>query len=429
MRVVVIGAGAVGLCSAYYLAGAGADVTVLDERDVGGGASRHNAGWVVPSMSGPVPAPGVVLQSLRWMLKRDSPLYIRPSLDPAFIRFMTSMLRNCNEHDFDRGMRATLELNRRTFELFDQLSRDGLSFEHHKEGLLLAFTDEHNLQEHEAELSHAAELGAGQAITLTAAEARYEVPLLSHSVVGAIDCPTERFLNPDSFIDALAAGCRARGVTIRTGQAVRTVETSRTGVVTAVGGIDRWAADAFVIATGAWSATTLRLFGSNLPIQAGKGYGFDIPKNDSTISRALYLSEAKVALTPLNGHTRLAGTMGFGGLDEKVDDTRAHGIITSARRYLSGWPEDPVPKAWSGLRPMTPDGLPFIGFLPNHDNVVIAAGHAMLGITLSPVTGNIVRKLLIQGRTPLEAAPFQPDRFSGKTRRSDQVPQAPQGLS
>ena len=417
MRVVVIGAGAVGLSSAYYLAGAGADVTVLDARDTGGGASRRNAGWIVPSMSGPVPAPGVVLQSLRWMLKRDSPLYIRPSLDPAFIRFMASMLLHCNEHDFDQGMRATLELNRRTFELFDQLAKDGLSFEHHEKGLLLAFTDERNLQEHEAELSHAAGLGADPAITLNAAEARSEVPLLSDSVVGAIECPTERFLNPDSFIDALAAGCRARGVTIHTNQAVRAVETSRTGVVTAVNGIERWSADAFVIATGAWSAPILRQFGSSLPIQAGKGYGFDIPKDDSTIERALYLSEAKVAVTPLNGHTRLAGTMGFGGMDEAVDDKRANGIITSARQYLSGWPGEQGLRAWSGLRPMTPDGLPFIGLLPNHDNVVIATGHAMLGITLAPVTGNIVSELLIEGRTPLEAIPFRPDRLLPKTRR------------
>jgi D-amino-acid dehydrogenase len=411
MHVVIIGAGAVGLCSAYYLAGAGADVTVLDARDVGGGASRRNAGWIVPSMSGPVPAPGVVLKSLRWMLQRDSPLYIRPSLDPAFIRFITSMLRHCNDQDFDRGMRATLKLNRRTFELFDQLEKDGLSFEHHKQGLLLAFTDEHNLQAHETELQHAAKLGAGPAITLTAAEARSEVPMLSDSVVGAIDCPTERFLSPDSFLDALADGCRARGVTIQTGQTIRAIEKSTTGVVTAVGGIDRWAGDAFVIATGAWSGDLLRKFGSRLPIQAGKGYGFDIPTTDSTVARALYLSEAKVALTPLNGHTRLAGTMGFGGMDERVADRRAHGIVTSARHYLSGWPGGPVPRAWSGLRPMTPDGLPYIGLLPNHDNVVIATGHAMLGITLSPATGDIVRELLIEGHTPLEAVPFRPDRL------------------
>lgn len=416
MHVVIIGAGAVGLCSAYYLAGAGADVTVLDARDVGAGASRRNAGWIVPSMSGPVPAPGVVLRSLRWMLRRDSPLYVRPSLDPAFIRFMTSMLRHCNEQDFDRGMRATLALNRRTFELFDRLEKDGLSFEHHREGLLLAFTDEQNMHAHEAELRHAAELGAGPAITLTATEARSEVPMLSGSVVGAIDCPAERFVHPDSFIDALAAGCRARGVAIHADQTIRTVETSGTGVVTAVGGTGRWAGDAFVVAAGAWSGVLLREFGSRLPLQAGKGYGFDIPATGPTVARALYLSEAKVALTPLNGLTRLAGTMGFGGMDERVVDRRSNGIITSARHYLSGWPGGPVPRAWSGLRPMTPDGLPYIGLLPDHHNVVIAAGHAMLGITLSPVTGDIVRELLIDGHTPPAAAPFRPDRVLRRPR-------------
>ncbi len=411
MRVVVVGAGAIGLCSAYYLAGAGADVTVLDARSVGGGASRRNAGWVVPTMSGPVPAPGVVLKSLRWMLRNDSPLYVRPSIDPTFIRFMASMMRHSNEHDFDRGMRATLALNNRTYELFDELETAGVAFEHHRKGLLLTFMDDQNLREHEAELRLAAELGVGSPTMLTAGEARREVPMLSRAVVGAIDCPTERFLDPDSFIDAMATACRARGVAIHVGQIVEAIETTSTGHATAVDGTARWEADAFVIAAGAWSHSIFKSLGARLPVQAGKGYGFDIPGPEMGSSRALYLSEAKVAVTPLNGRTRLSGTMAFGGMDETVKEQRASGIVTSTRRYLSGWPELPTPRAWSGLRPMTPDGLPIIGRIPGHDNVIAATGHAMLGITLSPITGSIVQQTLLDGRIPIEATPFLPDRF------------------
>jgi D-amino-acid dehydrogenase len=410
VRVLVIGAGAVGLSSAYFLAAEGADVTVIDMRGIGGGASRRNAGWVVPSMSGPVPAPGMLLKSLRWMTKRSSPLYIKPTLDPGAVRFLLAMLRHCNPQDFEAGLRHLVALNARTFELFDLLQDRGLVFEFHRQGLLQVFTDREALHEHAEELRLSEELGAGPSAVLSAQAARAEEPLLGHGVIGAISSPEERYLDPDGFVDALADACQRMGVKIHAGERATDAEFGTDGIVRAVRGQSRWEADAFVVATGAWTSDLALTFGQRLPVRAGKGYGFDVP-TAGAVRTALYLAEAKVAVTPLEARVRLAGTMEFGAMNEDVDPVRAGGILESARRYLSGWPSGPTPRPWAGLRPMTPDGLPILGRLTHHHNVIVAAGHAMLGITLAPVTGDIVREMVLHDRTPSEATPFRPDRF------------------
>jgi len=362
-------------------------------------------------MSAPVPAPGVVGKSIRWMTKRDGPLYVRPTLDLAFLRFMGDMLRHAKAEDFDRGLRRTLALNARTLALFDQMAAEGLQFEQHTRGILMVFKDDEDLEAHIRELAIARELGVGSFTLLTGPEARSEVPRLSRQVLGAIDLPTERFLDPDEYVDALAVACLARGVKIESGERVNSFEVDSRGVLRAAHGSRRWDADSFVIAAGAWSGQLFRSLGVRLPLQAGKGYGFDMVGSHQVGERGLYLSEAKVAITPLGGRTRLAGTMAFGGLDESVDPRRAGGILTSARAYLSGWPEATTAQAWSGLRPMTPDGLPMIGLVPGFENLVVATGHAMSGITLSPVTGSVVERVVMTGEAPEEALPFDPRRF------------------
>ncbi|MGW5449504.1 NAD(P)/FAD-dependent oxidoreductase [Streptomyces asiaticus] len=414
MRVLVIGAGAIGLSCAYFLARRGATVTVADPRGPGGGASRRNAGWVVPSMSAPVPAPGTVVKSLRWTLRRDSPVHIRPSLDPAFARFMTAMLRRCNRADYAHGLHVTAELNRRTLELFDLLRADGVDFEHHRTGLLLAFLTEKSLHQHAEELAGLTRYGTPAPEVLSAGEARHTEPALSDAIVGAIRCPGEQHLDPDSFVDQLAAACRDRGVTFLREEVTDLDERDGTRIGAATGpGDTALRADAFVIAGGAWTPRLTGPLGFRLPLQAGKGYGFDFRPAPVRLRTATYLSEAKVAVTPLTSGIRLAGTMEFTGLDENVDTVRAGAIADSAGRYFRTWDTTAArPRAWAGLRPMTPDGLPAIGPVPGYDNVLVAAGHAMLGITLAPVTGHLVQRMLLDGTVPPEVEPFLPDRFA-----------------
>jgi D-amino-acid dehydrogenase len=412
MRVVVVGAGAIGLNCAYALERAGAEVTILDTAGVGAGASRRNAGWVVPTMSGPVPAPGIVLQSLRWMARSDSPLRIRPRLNAEFAGFMFQMLRNCNARQFEAGMSATLALNERTFELFDALAADGVPFESHRRGLYLLFKSEQKLAHHAEELETLARMGWDSSTVLDGRALRAAVPQASDDVVGGIDCPGERFIEPNSFVDGLAGVLAQRGVKICTQAEVSGVERGADGQVKAVIAGERWPADAFVVAAGAASGRVSSMFGGRVRIQPGKGYGFDLPSPAASFAKALYLAEGKVALTPFDDRVRLSGTMEF-GTDESVNEARADGILTTTRSYLSGWPASGSTensRAWSGQRPMTPDGLPVIGPLPGQPNVVVATGHAMLGITLSPVTGQLVSAMVLDRRVPAEAAAFRVDR-------------------
>jgi D-amino-acid dehydrogenase len=411
LKVVVIGAGAIGLCSAYYLTRAGAEVVLLDQRAPGAGASRRNAGWIVPSMSAPVSAPGVLGQSLRWMLRKDSPLYVRPSLDPDFLRFMAGMLRRCRTPTFERGIRNLVELNSRTFELFDELASDGVRFECHRDGVLQLFTTQKSLDSHAAELETIANLGGSSVEILDSRSVSQRLPHASDLVVGGIDCPEERYLDPDSFVDALALACREQGVEIESDERIENFQTDGIGRVTAATGRQRWAADKFVVATGAWSNQLLRPLLKHPPIQAGKGYGYDLQRTNTGPQRTVYLSEAKVAVTSLTNRVRIAGTMAFGGLDESIDKARASGMLSAARDYFVDWPPENDMVPWAGMRPMTPDGLPLIGPLRSHPNLIIATGHSMLGITLAPVTGDLVARTVMDGRTPSSALPFSVERF------------------
>jgi D-amino-acid dehydrogenase len=412
MRVVVIGAGAIGLCCAYYLAGAGAEVTVVDARQVGGGASRRNAGWVTPALSAPVPAPGVVGSALKWMLRRDSPLYVRPTLRPTFVRFMTAMLRNSTEERYATGLQHLVNLNLGTIDAFDELQRDGVSFEYHQSGLLSLFTVPAYLDHAAADSQQMQARGGTPAVARSAEWTQSHVPGVAARVIGALDAPAERFVDPNSFVDGLAAANRRLGVQLELDQRVQRVIPSP-GSVEMVTAERAWTADHCVIAAGVWTRTLARTFGVRLALEAGKGYGFDLPANPA-VPRALYLAEARVAITPLDSFTRVAGTMAFGGLDENVDARRARGILRSAESYFdpAAWPRsDGTERAWSGLRPMTPDGLPLIGRLPGQPSVTVATGHAMLGITLAPVTGRLVRDIVLDGALAADG-PFSPVRRS-----------------
>ncbi|MGC0362309.1 D-amino-acid dehydrogenase [Rhodococcus sp. 27YEA15] len=416
MRVTVIGAGSIGLCSALALAAEGASVQVVDSGVPGTGASSHNAGWVVPSMSAPVPAPGVMAKSLRWMLKPDSPLYIHPSPNPQFAAFMLRMLRNCTPSRFESGLKNLMALNERTFGLFDELERSGLRFENHRSGLVQLFRTQKSLDSHIDEMTQVRDLGGDDFEVLAREQVGDAIAGLSDSILGGIVCPRERFLDPAAFTASLITACTDLGVEFVDGTEV-SLSQDGSGRVVATGNGYTTTADHFVVAAGAWSGKAVRGLGYTLPLQAGKGYGFDVPSMFPPGTRASYLSEAKVAVTPLAASTRLAGTMGFGGLDERIHARRANGILTSAADYFDNWVAPTGAVAWTGLRPMTPDGMPIIGALPAHPTVTVATGHAMLGITLGPVTGDLVAGSVFGRPVPGYADPFRLERFGRSALR------------
>ncbi|MBQ1120487.1 FAD-binding oxidoreductase [Streptomyces sp. B15] len=413
---VVVGAGVIGLATAYRLARDGLAVTVVDAASEGAaGTSVHNAGWVVPIMSAPVPAPGMLGKAVRWMVRRDSPLYIRPSPRPEHVRFMVRMLRHCNPEDFAHGAEALTSLNERTLALFDEYEEDGVRFEHHRTGQLLVFTSRRTMEEYRAATAPMERIGH-TAVPLSGDELRDLEPALGKQVLTGLRCPRERHVDPVSLVRGLEDRCRGLGVRFLRDSRVTAVRSRGRAVDSVLAGGQEVEGDLFVLAAGAHTGPLARLAGHPLPIRPGKGYGFDDTSGAVTLRHSVYLGEAKVAVTPLSDRLRFAGTMEFGSFDGAVDPHRLRGIARSARTYLPGFPSAVQPHGWTGLRPMTPDGLPVVGPLPGKDNVLVAAGHSMLGVTLAPVTADLVSAHIAGGRrsagTAHTAAPFSPRRFT-----------------
>lgn len=407
--VVVLGGGVIGLTTAYHLAREGATVSLLDARATGQGASSVNAGWFVPAESMPVPGPGMVLKSLRWMLRPDSPLYIRPSLDPAFVSFMARMWRRCNSRDQRAGFAAHLRLAQDTASVLDEYRADGIDFEMHAAGLLMAFTDRSNLDHHVGSLDLVRRFGIEPQVLL-GDDVRVHEPLLSDRVRGGIYFPDERHLDPRALVAGLRRRLLELGVRIHEDQPVTAVHRLGQRVTAVSSSTERHAADAFVLATGGWTAAVSRLFGHRLPVRPGKGYSFDVPP--VPLRSATNLCDAKVALTPFSDRLRMAGTMEFGGLDEEVNTIRVQAISRAPGTYLRDWlPPDGVPPARAGIRPMTPDGLPVIGRLRDLDNAFVTSGHGMLGVTLAAGSAQAVTDLVIHDKSSDVLAPFDPCRF------------------
>lgn len=409
---IVLGGGAIGLASAYQLSRTGWDVTVIDKHEPGTKASGHNAGWLIPSMSVPVTAPGVIPQSLRWMLRKDSPVYVSPSFRPEFLGFMARMAASCTQNRYEQGSEILTAMSSTALSSIDELRADGVEFEMHEEALTMLFTDSQKLDHRVEELRLIeSELPGFSWREVNRTELDLFTPRLTSDVVAAIESRGDRSVDPLSFVRGLAAACTRAGVEIRVGNP-GTLVPGRDGQARVVVGRDVLEADKIIVAAGAWTNQVLAGIGTHVALQAGKGYGYDLPVSTSTPRGPIYLAEGKVAITPLDSKVRVSGTMGFGGLDESIDTTRAGGILTSLGSYFADWPDSATaPEPWTGLRPMTPDGVPIIGELPGYPQVIVATGHVMLGISLASVTGQIVTDIVNRTVTDDVVARLSPRRF------------------
>ncbi len=410
-HIAIIGGGVIGLTQAYDLARRGAQVTVIDQRTTGRGASTVNAGWVVPAEAAPVPAPGVIAQSMKWMLHRDSPLYIKPSLAPSHVRFMLGMWRRSNARDFRAGLAAQLALAAGTMEMLDEYTADGVSFEMHTDGLLLAYLSAEKLHHHAEHLDIPASFGLDSAILMGDA-VREREPALTDEVSGGIYFPSERHLDPGSLVAGLRARCGQLGVEFAENTRVTSVERRGDRIVAVRTDTERIPVDAVILAAGAWSGRAAGMFGADLPVRAGKGYAIDCNPVPVHLRTMVNLSDAKVAVTPLSNRLRLAGTMEFGPHDETVNEVRVAAILRAPAQYFRDWPADPTHVvAGAGMRPMTPDGLPIIGRLPGSVNSYVSTGHGMMGVTLAPGSAHAMSTLVLTGHSPRELLPFDARRF------------------
>jgi len=408
--VVVVGGGAVGLAIAEALTSRGAETIVVERGRCGGGASAGNAGWITPSLAIPVPGPGVIGESLRWLVNPSGPLWIRPSLSPAMLGWIARFIRGCSRSAYRRGLVALQGAGTLAGPAFDRLAERGVEFELHDEPLLYPAFEQAEFEHLLRVADELAQVGGHAPRRLSAAETVSVEPALGDGVVGGLIADGDSRVRPESLTAGLKRALEARGVQIREGEPVTalTGDRGRWVVQTSNGSLG---AGAVVLASGVDTVRLTAPLGTRLPIVAAKGYSRTYRPDPSGPRRAVYLEAPKVAISAYDGGVRVSGTLELGARGLALSSRRLAAITAGAQRAMPGWRMPPDPRDWAGMRSMSPDGLPLIGPVPGRPGLHVATGHATLGITLAPATGELVAGLLLAGtRDPLLAA-FDPARF------------------
>lgn len=408
---VIVGGGVVGLSTAYYLARRGHAVTVLDDRDLTTSASTGNAG-IIALGHPPMPRPGLVIQTLKWMLDARSPLYITPRLDPALIGWMWSFRSACRPAVFERSMQLLATLGKATASCFDEMLAEGIECDHRPHGWLEVYKTDAAREdvETDAELMRSAGYGVEHLDrdALHAAE-----PAFADDVRGGVRYRESFSIDPGAFLRGLADRCTAHGALVRDRTAVRRFvrDDGHLDAVETEDG-EHIEAETFVLAAGSWSTPLARALGVRVPMQAGKGYHVHVPSTDPPLRTASVCVEQHVAVTPMGDHLRLAGTVELSGLNLDLHQHRVAMLGASAREYLPGVDPTAASPGWCGLRPCTADGLPVVGWAPGLSNLFIATGHARMGMTLGPITGKLASEWMLDGRPSIDIAALDPKRFA-----------------
>ena len=415
MRVGIVGGGAIGLCTAYYLRKLGADPVLIESSKLGSGCSLGNAGWVFPSKSTPLAAPGLTLKSLKWMLRRDSPLHIKPSALPRLAPWLMRFRSFCNLADQKRGIAALAALNEATMERYDELAADGVQFEYSESGLLMAYHDfdEAEATRKEVELVAAAGVTSGTASCheLNEAELYEREPMLRSGFRFGLFLDEGRHVRPESVTAGLASSLRASGVEIHeavTATGFRSEKQRVTAIMTSKGDLE---VDAVVLAAGAHTGSLSRMVGCPIPLVAGKGYSVTIEQPTNQLRQPLLLGGAMIGLSPFKGALRFAGTMELSGINRRMDATRVRSIRRQVSRAVDIPEASEGGRAWVGMRPIVPDSLPVMGKLPSRENVYVNTGHQMSGITLAPSSGWALAGLMLEGKAGVELEAFSAERF------------------
>lgn len=410
-KVVVVGGGIVGLCCAYYLQKDGHQVTVIDKGNFQEGASYVNAGYLTPSHIIPLAAPAMLEKGIRWMFRSDSPFYIQPRWDMDLIRWGLRFISCCSLAHVEQSIQVIKDINLLSKELYEAMQQDSeFEFEMETKGLLMAYQT--TAVEHEEKRIMQRALAEGLAVKhLSPQEVFALQPEAPMQIEGAFWYQCDAHLHPELFMQRLKSFLETNGVSIMANAPVLSMESVDRKVKQLVLPKQKIEADVVVMATGAWSEKLLKPLGIKLPIQAGKGYRINV-RNTPKISYPALLMEAKVAVTPMQNYTRFGGTMELSGLNHKIKKRRVEAVAQGAMRFYKNLniPEQAIAEARCGLRPLSPDGLPFIGPHSRCENMILATGHAMMGWSLGPATGQLVAEMVANKKPSLNLAPFHPER-------------------
>ncbi|MEI9943307.1 MAG: FAD-dependent oxidoreductase [Chitinophagaceae bacterium] len=414
MNVTIIGGGVIGLCSAYYLRKEGHSVTVIERNDITDGCSFGNMGYISPSHFIPLATPGIVKQGMKWMLNSSSPFYIKPRLNWDMIRWGMTFWKNANTKTVKEHaphMSHLLQLSRH---LMDDLKKElPDSFDMMEKGCWMLYKNE-KTGVHEKHLAEQAATLGLKTVVCNAQEVQdYETEVEVNAAGGVLyldDC----HLNPAKFMRSLYNTLQKAGVKFWLNTIVTGFETSNGKVDTVITDKSSLHCEELIIANGSWMQQISKLLGVYVPLQPGKGYSVVYDGLERNLLYPSILVDDRVAITPINKWLRIGGTMELSGHNDKVLPKRVLALYKAFKKYYPSVniTEPNTSKAWFGYRPVTPDGLPYIGRHEKFNNLIYAGGHAMLGLSAAAATGKLVKEMISHQPLSISIDAFRPSRFS-----------------
>jgi D-amino-acid dehydrogenase len=409
--IIIIGGGIIGLCSAYYLQKEGHQVSIVDQSNLDSGASYVNAGYLSPSHLIPLSAPGVMKKGIKWMLNPSSPLYIKPRFELEFLKWAWAFNKSCNIKHVNKSIPLIKDIALLSQHLYDVMRQtENFKFHYEKKGLLMLCKTEMMLEE-EIKVAEIAKNEGLDVKILEANEVKALEPNVQMDVVGASYFKCDSHSTPHEFMEDMKTYLQSNGVELYKNEKVVDLKFRNSRINTIITNKQRLSADEIVLAAGSWSNLISKKLGLKILLQPGKGYRIDSSRHTGITFPAI-LAEAKVAVTPMNGFTRFAGTMEIAGINSKISIKRVEAIANATKRY---YPDIELTKEEKdnvacGLRPVSPDGLPYIGKSSKCENLTIATGHAMMGWSMGTATGKLVSEIISGQKTSLNIDAYHPER-------------------
>ncbi len=409
--IIVIGGGVIGLCCAYYLRKSGHKVTVIDQSGMDSGASYVNAGFLSPSHIIPLSAPGVMKKGIKWMLNSSSPLFIKPRMNMDLIKWGWAFNKSCNPKHVQKAIPLIRDISVLSQELYDDIKvNEKFGFHYDKKGLMMLCQTEKAL-EHEIEVARLASEVDLEVSILNKSQISELEPKAEIDAIGATYYLCDFHTTPHEFMADMKKRLDELGVIIKSEEEIIDIEIKDSRINLLHSRNNSYGCDELVLATGSWTGILGKKIGLKLLMQAGKGYRINT-EVDYGITIPAILSEKKIAVTPMNGFTRLAGTMEIAGINSNINKVRIDAIADGVNLY---YPElkltqEEKDSAACGLRPVTPDGLPYIGKPARFKNLTLAAGHAMMGWSMATATGKLVQETIDCKKPSLDMTLFHPDR-------------------
>jgi len=415
MKVIIIGGGIIGLSSAYYLQQSGHEVTVIDKTDMTGSCSYGNAGYVCPSHFVPLATPGIVKQGLKWMLNSKSPFYVQPRLSWSLVDWGMKFMRSATPEKVENAavpLRDIAILSQKMYEDWTRLPQFKFAYEH--KGLLEIFQTQTGADHAHHMIEKAHQLGLPDTEMLDHTALQKLEPQTKINAIGAVWFKCDAHLYPNKLMQQLIADLTQKGVRLIGNEEVKGFENSNGNITKVITEKNVYDADTIVIASGSWSREVAAKMQIKIPLVAGRGYSVTLEDSPYKINYPSVLVEGRVALTPMDGNKiRFGGTMEITSTQTPPRMNRVQGILQAVERF---YPEFKVPvptmdKVWWGYRPCSADGLPYIGRTKQWKNVIMATGHAMLGLSLGAGTGKLVSEIANEEQFSMNIAPFDPNRF------------------